>query len=202
MPSPTKTKAKLKITTKDKILKAAEKVFASKGFSGAAISDIAKAAKINQSLIYHHFTNKEDLWREVKYTILLRYDETDILSVQPRRDLKGFLRDVITNYINFFTKNPHILRVRYWQRLEPQSKQIDLMIKNSTYRKMWKSALCDLQKRGEINPKLKIDQAMLLIYAVIFSFFDANVYLHTDDDKAKKAYVDFAVESLFKAFKK
>src|SRR5690242_1636043 len=41
--------------TKTVILNAALTVFIQKGFAGASISDIAKLAKINQSLIYHHF---------------------------------------------------------------------------------------------------------------------------------------------------
>ena len=52
--------------TKEIILEAALAVFIEKGFAGASISQIAKAAKINQSLIYHHFASKEDLWVCVK----------------------------------------------------------------------------------------------------------------------------------------
>ncbi len=51
-----------KNTTKDTILKSALKVFVEKSFAGSSINRIAKTAGINQSLIYHHFDSKEDLW--------------------------------------------------------------------------------------------------------------------------------------------
>ncbi|MBU1276103.1 MAG: TetR/AcrR family transcriptional regulator [Proteobacteria bacterium] len=44
-----------------RILQAAIKAFAKKGYAGATISDIAKAAKVSDGTVYEHFKNKEDL---------------------------------------------------------------------------------------------------------------------------------------------
>jgi AcrR family transcriptional regulator len=43
------------------ILDAAQKVFAAKGFNGASIKDLAKAAKISPGLLYWYFENKTHL---------------------------------------------------------------------------------------------------------------------------------------------
>jgi AcrR family transcriptional regulator len=53
-------------TTRKKILDAARKLFVKNGFAGTSISDIAGLAKINQSLIYHHFRDKQELWKGLK----------------------------------------------------------------------------------------------------------------------------------------
>ena len=45
----------------DKIIRAAVKVFAKKGFYSARISDIAKAAKVADGTIYLYFNNKFDI---------------------------------------------------------------------------------------------------------------------------------------------
>jgi TetR/AcrR family fatty acid metabolism transcriptional regulator len=45
----------------DKIIRAAVKVFAKKGFFSARISDIAKAAKVADGTIYLYFNNKFDI---------------------------------------------------------------------------------------------------------------------------------------------
>lgn len=51
--------------TRRRILAAATDEFAEKGFSGARIDSIARRAKSNKRLIYHHFGNKEDLFLTV-----------------------------------------------------------------------------------------------------------------------------------------
>ncbi len=54
---------------KEQILENAVKVFACHGLSGARTRDIAKACGINEALLYRHFENKEDLFRQsVEYT--------------------------------------------------------------------------------------------------------------------------------------
>jgi AcrR family transcriptional regulator len=48
-------------TTKQRILKEAEKLFAVKGFEGTGIEEIAGNVGIRKSVIYYHFKNKEQI---------------------------------------------------------------------------------------------------------------------------------------------
>jgi len=51
--------------TKKRILAAAETEFASKGFDGARLANIASGAEVQQALIHHYFSDKAGLYREV-----------------------------------------------------------------------------------------------------------------------------------------
>jgi TetR/AcrR family transcriptional regulator len=51
--------------TRRKILDAAEHEFAAKGFDGARLAGIARAAAVPQALIHHHFGDKAGLYRAV-----------------------------------------------------------------------------------------------------------------------------------------
>ena len=51
-------------TTKEKILIAANELFAKNGFSGASIREIATMANVNLAAINYHFKNKENLYWE------------------------------------------------------------------------------------------------------------------------------------------
>lgn len=51
--------------TKARILEVANELFATRGFDGASIRDIANAAEVNLAAINYHFKNKENLYREV-----------------------------------------------------------------------------------------------------------------------------------------
>jgi len=50
---------------KSKILRAAQKLFAEKGFDGARVDDIAAEAGVNKALIYYYFKSKRNLLEEL-----------------------------------------------------------------------------------------------------------------------------------------
>jgi AcrR family transcriptional regulator len=47
--------------TKESLLQAALKVFATNGYHGSSIAEIAKEAKVSKALFYHYFESKRDL---------------------------------------------------------------------------------------------------------------------------------------------
>ena len=47
--------------TKTNLLQAALKVFATNGYHGSSVADIAQEAKVSKALFYHYFDNKSDL---------------------------------------------------------------------------------------------------------------------------------------------
>jgi len=51
--------------SQERILEAALKEFAAKGFAGARVDAIARRARINKRMLYHYFGDKEGLFREV-----------------------------------------------------------------------------------------------------------------------------------------
>src|SRR5256886_17609985 len=51
--------------TRERILAAALKEFAAKGFHGARVDLIARRARINKRMLYHYFGNKEGLFKAV-----------------------------------------------------------------------------------------------------------------------------------------
>ncbi|NPU99871.1 MAG: TetR/AcrR family transcriptional regulator [Brevinematales bacterium] len=53
------------ISAKDKILNAAESLFATKGYDAATIGEIGKLAGVNSALLYYYFANKEAILRQL-----------------------------------------------------------------------------------------------------------------------------------------
>lgn len=47
--------------TKETLLQAALKVFATNGYHGSSVADIAKEAHVSKALFYHYFDSKQDL---------------------------------------------------------------------------------------------------------------------------------------------
>ena len=57
--------ARVRRDKRARILDAAIKVFARKGYHGCRVSDIAREAEIAYGLVYHYFTNKEEILRTI-----------------------------------------------------------------------------------------------------------------------------------------
>ena len=51
--------------TRERLLTAAAAEFAARGFAGASVDRIARAARVNKAMIYYHFKSKAALYREI-----------------------------------------------------------------------------------------------------------------------------------------
>ncbi len=92
--------------TRKRILDAAAKVLAAKGFDGASVSDIARRARVSKQLVHHHFHSKERLFEEVhdvKFRPVFEWRESvpaeaaDLFAERFRRRAKDL------DYVRFLT---------------------------------------------------------------------------------------------------
>lgn len=94
-----------------KIISAATKVFAKKGFFNARISDIAKEAKVADGTIYLYFNNKIDIlisvFEEEIGKIILQVRELLAKEEDPRKKLEIF----VLNHLSTMKKNKYLAEV-------------------------------------------------------------------------------------------
>lgn len=91
---------------KEQILRAAEKVFARKGFQEATIAEIAKLAKISEASIYEYFTTKEGLLFAIPVQAASRLFETTEFHLKMIRGAANKLRAIIYLFLSSYRDNP------------------------------------------------------------------------------------------------
>ncbi len=64
MTAPTKKQLQSE-TTRRKLITVARRLFASRGYAGTSIGEITERAKVTRGALYHHFRDKEELFRAV-----------------------------------------------------------------------------------------------------------------------------------------
>lgn len=103
---------------RDLILEAALGAFAEKGFHGAAMRDIAGRAGVSQSLVHHHFGNKEALWNLVgertSADFLAYVAEAISPDVPPHESVPQAMRA----YLSYWRGHPAAFRFNLWRLLE------------------------------------------------------------------------------------
>lgn len=94
-----------------KIIRAATKVFAKKGFFNARISDIAKEAKVADGTIYLYFNNKFDILISVFEQEIGKLIEQVNQSLEKETDPKIMLEVFIKKHLTEMKKNKNLAEV-------------------------------------------------------------------------------------------
>jgi TetR/AcrR family transcriptional regulator len=103
--------------TREKILRAALKEFSGKGFTGARVDAIARAAAINKRMLYHYFGSKEGLFREVLRQKLAQRAAWLAASPMNSRELLPYWFDRACKDLSWI----HLLQ---WEALEFRQKKL------------------------------------------------------------------------------
>jgi TetR/AcrR family fatty acid metabolism transcriptional regulator len=84
------------------ILKAAENIFANKGFHETRISDIAKKARVSESTIYEYFSTKEELLFSIPAEKISGYLEKNLDILQHVHGAANRLRTLIARHLSLY----------------------------------------------------------------------------------------------------
>ncbi|WP_281884218.1 TetR/AcrR family transcriptional regulator [Paenibacillus sp. YYML68] len=94
---------------REKILQTAVHEFAEKGFDGARIDYIAKAAGVNKALIYYHFKSKEELFAAVINDL---FAHALSVSMEPSgTSVREGLLQVMEHFMDFLHDNPYFVKI-------------------------------------------------------------------------------------------
>lgn len=178
------------------ILKAAMKLFAEKGFSGTKTAEIAKTAKVNEALIFHHFGNKTELWKKVKAEIT-HQSRVNVINSEPAT-LHAFLQDAVQQRLNLYENNPVLHKIIQWQRLE--DKREKLFAANPLAPNTWIPAIQYLQKHNKINKSLPAELIVIWLASSI------NVIIHDElkifhVQKTRVEYINLIIDGFESALK-
>lgn len=187
--------------TAEKILEAAQDIFMAKGFEGSSINDIASSAKINKSLIYHHFANKVDLWKAVKKNMLQKHVGMESFQTDfPLDSFKNFLTSFVTIRFSFYENNPSIARLITWQRLENTQDDI-----SGIQDQKFSSAvpqIKEFQQRGKVRSELDPEMVNYVIMTTAsMAFMQKPEFLEGSNfEQNKQIFLELLIDSLYRAF--
>jgi len=97
-----------KISTEEKILDAAKKVFVEKGKAGTRMQEIADEAGINKSLLHYYYRSKEKLFSAVFKFAFKKFAPGIENVFESDKDIFEVIEIFIHSYIDLIRKNPFI----------------------------------------------------------------------------------------------
>lgn len=170
-------------TTKERILRVAAELFATKGYGGTSVADVALAADLGKGALYHHIRNKEQLLYEIskRHVEEVLEDGEEILKLDVPADEKlRFLSRqqmrVIADHlpeITIYFREGHYLS---------GSRQADLQVLRDRWEEVWRACLSQGVDEGVLRTADPIVvKGVLGIFNYSWVWLDAKGSLSTDE---------------------
>jgi len=187
--------------TAGRILQAASRLFAVKGFANVSVRDICKEAGTTPPVVYYYFGNKKGLFAAVARKQISMGDFIDELSKKagapdPRKGLESF----ISTYLSSFPEHAFDpgLYMRDSASLDKQSAR---MVSNDLerIRKMASRLIEKSMAKGyfrRTDPALASDCLLGMLNRVIFQ------HIHFSKSSDRDTYRGFVTDLFFRAMKK
>jgi AcrR family transcriptional regulator len=110
--------------TRERVLKAAERLFAERGYEATSVRAIVDKARVNQAAINYHFAGKEGLYREVLRAALRALTEHQIVHAEEAKAMsrEDALREFVRRQLrplmarDEFSRHMQILN---WETVRP-----------------------------------------------------------------------------------
>ena len=98
-------------SSRDKILEVAEALYARRGFAGVGMREVAEAAGLGKSSLFHHFRSKAQLYLAVVERVLARIEERVQPIVRARAPASERLDRWIDALVDAFAEQPASARL-------------------------------------------------------------------------------------------
>jgi len=147
------------VRTRERILRAARREFVAKGFAGARVDAIARAARVNKRMLYHYYGDKEGLYRATLYEGMAT--NLDLVASAPAdpAELLPFL-------FARATKRVDGIRLLQWEALGAGDRK---PIAEDERRKAWVEGterIRDAQRAGRLHADLDPEYFVLALMAL------------------------------------
>ena len=123
--------------TRERILKAAERLFAERGYDGTSIRTIVAKAKVNQAAINYHFEGKDGLYREVLRAAFRALTEDQLAHGEEIKTMsrEAALSEFVRRQLRPLTARDEFsrsLRIFNWETVRPTAVFRKLMSEEAT----------------------------------------------------------------------
>jgi len=194
--------------TRDKILRAATKVFARYGYEGGSVEKISRLAKSYDRMIYYYYGSKEGLFVSVLEGIYRRMDEAEAkVAPDPSNPVEA-LKTVIRFKLDYYWRNPDFVNLLNTENLH-KGRHVSKLEHRGEYSSHAIQSIGRIlesgAEQGLFRPNLNARDVFLLIASMAY-FYTSNRYTLTvflgdelDTPEAVSHWEAFVMDSVLRA---
>lgn len=191
-----------------RILAAAERIFAARGLAGARTEEIARAARVNKAMLYYYFESKDQLYRAVFDNLFGQASRTIQAAMPPGASSRQAILAFVEGYFKFRIEHPNYARLMQHMMMEnpEQFRWVAREYFSQGFKQMTGQIKAGIA-HGELQT-VNAEHTMLNIIAMIVFYFSGapvhSVLLRRDALKPgavaehKRAVIDLLEHGLFR----
>jgi TetR/AcrR family fatty acid metabolism transcriptional regulator len=161
-------------TRKDRIMDAALRIFAEKGFQNSTITEISKEAGVSEATIYEYFGTKEDLLFAIPEKITNETLEKSTKVIPYIKGVEGKIRAILLFYVQLYQSNPHYSALVLLQLMS--NKRFRQTPAHAAIRKS-SHGLLDCIKEGIADGTFKKDSNPYLVRSMLMGTIE-HLFIH------------------------
>ena len=174
------------LQTRDLILDAAERLFATQGFAATTVKQIGTAAGVNAALLYYYFEDKEQLYYAVLHRVIGTLGARVVERMAAAHDPAGAVRALVTTQAETLGARPHLPNLLMRELIDyggaNASPEFRLLSEGAFHRLC--DAIRDGQQTGVFRPDLDPRLAAISTIAQVAYFCIARPVMTTLLDEA------------------
>jgi AcrR family transcriptional regulator len=152
------------------ILEAAARAFAERGFPGASMSELARDCGVSKALLYHYYTNKEEILFDMTERYMTRLvalcAEIEVRKLAPHEHLAMLIRSFLSEYQT--SQHKHMVLTHDFKFLEETRRKIIVKKQRAvvdTFRRAISAAT-----NGNLSAEAALPAAMLVFGMINWTF--------------------------------
>ncbi|HEX3032709.1 MAG TPA: TetR/AcrR family transcriptional regulator [Bacillota bacterium] len=106
----------LKEGIREKIFKAAQRLFVEKGYHSTSVPEIVKEAQVSTGAVYHHFNSKEELARAIHQQAVQEFIERYDQEVRSQNKTRDKIRGYVTMMFRWVEQDPIMVEYLLYAR--------------------------------------------------------------------------------------
>jgi TetR/AcrR family transcriptional regulator len=108
------------VDTRDRVLQAAQALFAERGYRGTSLRDIAKRIGVKAPSLLHHFPSKQQLYLAVLDQMFESLDDAANAIVWRHEGRQERMRQAVGHTVDFIASHPDFVRIM-WKEMADES---------------------------------------------------------------------------------
>lgn len=151
------------LATPERLLDAAEQAFASAGFGGTRLEDIAAVAGIRRPSLLYHYPSKDSLYAAVVHRVFARLGEVLAAAMTQPASFAGRLADVCRGFTRFLDDHPAHARLLVRELVDAEGPGREILLGEVVPLLDVVERFVLIEGRGLIRPHLPVRAAILQV---------------------------------------
>ena len=173
---------------RDRLLGAALRLFARKGFESASVREIVETAEVTRPTLYHYFGSKEGLFLELVEHLCATVEDSILGSLPPEGAAQDRLRSFVLSILDSVTEDTDNVRFFFIIVLDPRRNNLSSF--HERMRNFIAAILELLLEEGVEQGKFEIEDVRYVtkvILAFMDSFIHNQIFLHPKSNRDETA---------------